>query len=200
MPLMRTTTVEDVRNHWASLCGLDQTAITGTDDATLFIDFLNEAFTTAWLAAEWPFAVKSASFATDADGKIDLSANSEVRDILDVYDGDPFTDSTADVLIAFVNQNDVYVPSAVSGTVYLYYRTQETDYDGTLSETVPYQFRNYLAFQASSLWLAGEGQEAKSIARENRANVHLDNEIDDIERQQQQTLPSRVGVRTVGVR
>jgi len=275
MPLIRTCTFEDVRKQWASLCGLDHTSI-GTDDANVFIELMNTAYVSAWVASEWNFAVDVTGFTLDSRSAIDLSSNSSVRDVLDAYDANPYYNSNARVMDYQITQNNVYVPaltatsaltspvltnstttatcttsaehgystndtvvvsglneSAYNGTfvitvssttvftytmasdpggsgtgtpvvtqanVFLSYRTQETDFDGTLTTTLEYELKNFLAFQTSADWLAAEGQENKSLARQTKAAGHLIQAIDNHERQQQQVLPNRVGVRTVGIK
>jgi len=199
MPLLRTTTVQDVRDQWASLCGLDSTNVI-TDDATAFIEFLNLCFAKVWIKMPWSFATDVGSFSTDTDGKIDLSANSTIRDILDVYKEDILKNPDSVVYSYSINQNDVYVTAAPSTTVYLHYRTQETEFTSTLTTTLPYELKSYLSYQASADWLASEGQEQKSMARQAKAEEILMDLIDNFERQQQQTAQVRVGTRQLGVR
>lgn len=196
---MRTTTVQDVRDLWASLSGLDSTNVI-SDDAIAFIEFLNLSFPKVWIKVPWAFATDVAGFATDSTGKIDLSTNSTIRDILDVYAEDILANPDSVVYSYAINQNDVYVTAAPSTTVYLHYRKQETEFTSTLTTTLPYELKSYLAYQASADWLASEGQENKSLARQAKADDILMDLIDNFERQQQQTAQSRFGVRVLGVR
>ena len=199
MPLLRTTTVQDVRDLWSSLCGLDSTTV-NSDDAVAFIEFLNLAYPKVWIKEPWSFATDVASFSTDSDGIIDLSANSTVRDILDVYKEDILKNPDSTVYSYAINQNDVYVAVAPSTTVYVHYRIQETEFTSTLTTTLPHELKSYLAYQCSADWLASEGQEKKSLARQAKAEEILADLVDNFERQQQQIAQTRVGVRTLGVR
>ena len=277
MPLTRTTTFEDVRNQWATLCGLDSTSIISDDD-TAFIELMNASYPKAWVLAEFPFGCQVTGFLTvSRTNAVDLSSNSSVRDVLSVTDANPYYKVNAKKLRYSINQDNIYVPEAadptelsVSGlvssgttatattstahgyavndtvviagagesdyngtfevvtvpstttftytmgadpvdtatgtitstraTVFLYYRTQETEFDGTLATTLPYALKNYLAYQISADWLASEGQEDKSLRRQAKADEHAQILMDNYERQQQQILPNQVEVRTVGVR
>lgn len=274
MPLIRTCTFEDVRKKWASLSGLDHTSV-GTDDANVFIELFNSAFSKVWISEEFNFNTDVEGFLVDSRSAVDLSANSTVRDILDVYDTNPYYNDLAKPQRYMIQQDNVYVPqidaatavavtslvststtatctttavhgystddtvvvsgadqSEYNGTfritvtsttvftyvmdsdpsvdtatgtlvltktpVFLYYRTQETDFDGTLTTTLPFVLKNYLAFQVSADFLASEGQESKSIVRQQKAEEHKMDLIENYERSNQQFKPVRVSTRVVG--
>jgi len=69
-----------------------------------------------------------------------------------------------------------------------------------LTDTVPFYLGKYIAYRASADWLRGEGQEEKGLAREQMAERTLLNEIDRLERQQQQTPWIKVNPRVLGRR
>jgi len=271
----RTTTFEEVRKKYAALAGLDPDAIIPVD-ATVFIQFFNRNYRFAWARAEWPFSTALNSFVPDSSGFIDLSTDTAIADILDVFTDDPFTSSNSKPLRYSIRGDGVFVPDAAEGdsltvatlvsvgtlatcttsvdhnyltgdsaiiaganeaayngtfvitvtsttafeytmasdpvdtatgtitstktTAFIFYRANETVFDGTLAATVEFVFQDYLATACFADFLAAEGQQNKSQSKRLEAEAVLDIEVDRLERQQQQQLPSRTSTRLEGVR
>ncbi len=271
----RTTTFDDVRRKYAALVGLDPANIIPSD-ALAFTEYLNRNYRVAWARAQWPFATDLDSFVPNSVGFVDLSTDTDIGDILDVFSADPFTDRTADPLRYNVRRDGLFVPAAalaeplavstlvsvgtlatcntvdphnygtgntviIAGanesdyngkfeitvtstteftyvmgadpvdtatgtitstktTVFIFFRTNEQVFDGTLTTTLEFLLQDYLASASYADWLGAEGQQNKSQATRATAEAFLDIEVDRLERQTQQQLPSRTGSRIVGTR
>jgi len=194
----RTTTVQVVRDGWAALAGLDPDNIT-TEDARVFTEFINRNYRNAWMRAEWPFSVASVAKTPDSNGLIDLSADVVIADVLDVFDANPFTSTEAKhVSYQLSGSGDIYVASKASTEVFVFYRGRETEFTATLSTTLEFVFKDYLASACYADFLLGEGQKEKSIAQRAEAESILDLEVDRLERQQQQVTPNYISTRIVG--
>lgn len=92
--MARTKTLQQVRDRWAGLCGLDKDAIID-DDAEDFIEYVNGAINHAWQRAEWPFALRVFPRNTDQFGLVDLSTDTDISEVLRAYDSDPWRTNNA---------------------------------------------------------------------------------------------------------
>ena len=114
----RTTTVQKVRDRWASLCGLDKDELI-LADADNFLEFLNINYRSAWMMAEWPFAFKIFPEVLNDNLFIDLSSNTEISEAIQVYDVNPYLDRSASILRKESVENDVeeglYVYNGTAG-------------------------------------------------------------------------------------
>jgi len=278
--MAKTTTVQKIRDKWAGLCGLDKDTV-NTDDASVFLSFLNLAIDEAWLSTEWPFAMRITAHQTDSNLFVDLSSDTGISEVLRVYDANPLSIGVG----AFTRYNDIttvenadvdglYVPDAAvavavafstltsSGTTATFTSAtdhglttgnsaiiagaDQSDYNGTfivtvtsttvftytmladpavdtatgtitstlatvflehrivtpeytlVTDTVPRRLENYLAYRTSASWYQGEAQFAKANELRKESQFALLNEIERLERQQNQQLPTNVGVRVSG--
>lgn len=69
-----------------------------------------------------------------------------------------------------------------------------------VTDTPPAKLGTYLAYRASVEWYRGEGQEDKANSRLMIAEGQLLNEIERLERQMYQQIPTQVGVRISGIK
>jgi len=92
--MAKTTTVQKIRDKWAILSGLDKDNII-SDDAEAFLELVNIAVDEAWMATEWPFAMRVFPLATDANELVDLSSDTAISECLRAYNAHPYTTDTA---------------------------------------------------------------------------------------------------------
>jgi len=92
--MAKTTTVQKIRDKFASLSGLDKDNLI-TDDASVFLELLNLAIDEAWLQAEWPWCIRTTGYNPDAYNFIDLSADTGISEVLRAYDADPHTTTSS---------------------------------------------------------------------------------------------------------
>jgi len=117
--MARTATIQEVRDRWAALVGLDGANII-TDDATNFLEYVNRNTRKAWARAEWTFVTKRLADTTDSNLFVDLSSNAEISEVLRVYDSDPYI-ATGAVQLDFIPVRDdvddgLFVPTASAST------------------------------------------------------------------------------------
>ncbi len=89
--------------------------------------------------------------------------------------------------------------TTTKATVWLEHRIVTPTY-ALLTDTTPRRLESYLAYRASVDWYRGEGQEDKANSRLGIAEGQLLNEIERLERQMNQQLPTTVGVRMSGIK
>jgi len=92
--MARTETLQDTRDRWAVLCGMDKDNIIADDEA-VFLELASLAMYQAWPKAEWPWAFKTIAFNVDDFSFVDLSTNTEISEVIRTYDNDPWRTNNA---------------------------------------------------------------------------------------------------------
>lgn len=202
--MAKTTTVQIVRDRFAPLVGLTADNFID-DDAQAFLGFLNLAIDSVWMRAEWPFCMRIFQKTTDSAGLVDLSSDVSISECIRAYDTSPriASNSSKQYRIESVedaDQDGVLITEAgASATVYLNCRIVTPEYT-LLTDTIPLKLGAYLAYKVSADWLRQEGQEDKANKRLAIAEGVILNEIERLERQQNQNLPTVVETRIAGIK
>ena len=117
--MARTETVQNVRDRYAAIAGLEGADIIA-DDALNFLEYINRNYRKAWARAEWTFATKRLADTLDSNLFADLSSNTEISEVLRVYDANPYISTTAQLMAHIPVRDDVddgvYVPQGTAGT------------------------------------------------------------------------------------
>jgi hypothetical protein len=189
---MRTVSYADFKNRFTSAIGVDTLL---TAEETALKRSLNDRVRGAWTRSKWPelinvvtktvAAVSSATLKADRAVQIDNAA--DLFDVYAVWDKVPWEDRTARQISYSLLGGYLVLPADTSETTVYVVGSQvpANDYgDGTT--TLPQFLERHLLSAAIADHYRAEAQNEKSNLEENKAEEYLLQEIDRVERLQQQ--------------
>lgn len=151
---MRTISYQEVRKAFASLADAEQGNLSASQSEA-FRTLFNHRFRAAWLRTDWPFAYAIKTATVGSDGAVDLSSETDVDIVWTVWDAHP--EESFGVARTLAHQrlgDELYVRGGASGdTVYLYYRSRETEFTGDdYSESATYSSGDVVYYDALGDW------------------------------------------------
>lgn len=192
---MRTIPYNDVERRFQSIAGLQSLTVT---DKFFFQNSLNSRLKEAWDRAEWPelLIIEEHDLTSDDDGS-QVTGTLDF-DVLEVYDRHPNKDRDALILkYNLINAKVAVRPHMSVSKIYILRKinfgvfdpADNTYKDYTEGSDVPAIFENYLITAIFADFLRGDGQGQLAMLEDNRAENFLLNQIDRVERLQQQNRP-----------
>lgn len=176
----RTVTASAIRDRWSALCGFDIDDVIDAD-AAAFVQYINRNIRFAYTKTYWPDTLSITSKTADANEFIDLSADTTIGTILNVYSANPFTSNSEKKVPFQIVKDGLYVDGYASTEVFIEHQDYEPTVTSALTEEVLFIFQEYLAQACYADWLAAEGQHAKSELERNKAEEILQRELENLE-------------------
>ena len=189
---MRTVSYADFKNRFTSAIGVDTLL---TAEETALKRSLNDRVRGAWTRSKWPelinvvtatvAAVSSATLKADRAVQIDNAA--DLFDVYAVWDKVPWEDRTARQISYSLLGGYLVLPADTSETTVYVVGSQvpSNDYGGAVTDLPQFLERHLLSAAIADHYRA-EAQNEKSNLEENKAEEYLLQEIDRVERLQQQ--------------
>ena len=189
---MRVVSYSDFKNRYMSAIGVDTLLV--PEEAALKRS-LNDRVRGAWTRSKWPelinvvtatvAAVSSATLKADRAVQIDNAA--DLFDVYAVWDKVPWEDRTARQISYSLLGGWLVLPADTSETTVYVVGSQvpSNDYGGAVTDLPQFLERHLLSAAIADHYRA-EAQNEKSNLEENKAEEYLLQEIDRVERLQQQ--------------
>jgi len=132
-------------------------------------------------------ATANLTFTVDYEG-----ADPFIGDFFSIYKNDPWKTAYPEELPFRLNEDGAIVQNKTDSTpVYVHYRKRFKDYVAT-STDIPYIFEQYVIEGAIADWQLSLGQQDKMTLHLQVAEDYLLNELDKLERQQDQQTHSKI--------
>jgi hypothetical protein len=189
---MRVVSYSDFKDRYTSAIGVDTLLAA---EETALKRSLNDRVRGAWTRSKWPelinvvtktvAAVSSATLKADKAVQIDNA--SDLFDVYAVWDKVPWEDQTARQISYSLLGGYLVLPADTSETTVYVVGSQvpSNDYGGAVTDLPQFLERHLLSAAIADHYRA-EAQNEKSNLEENKAEEYLLQEIDRVERLQQQ--------------